>query len=204
MTEPLPCIVTNGGPLIVLPRELLHAWQGVLPPPGTATPPGWTWGDGGIVCDYDRACDPPDEAIAVEDSFQAWTVSVGERRALVLDGECSTTALRWDDGLVVVRDVELSSEAEALAMIAKVAESEWVDTGFELELASGGLSIFDSAYAGAEREEADGGVLETELLAGSYRVYMAYPRQEDGGRTTLVRLLGTRQPGRGLSGVSVR
>lgn len=202
MTDPLACVVTNGGPLIAIPGELLGAWRGVLPPDGAVVPTGWTWGDGGIVCDYDRACDPPTDPASVGDSYGTWTVQVGQREALVLEGECPTTALRWDDGLVIVRDVGLATYGDVLAMIAEVPESGWLQTAFALELEGGSVFIFDSAYGGLESDDADGGVLEATLASGTYRVHVAVPRA--GERTTLVRLVGLPQSERGLRGISVR
>lgn len=201
----LPCVITNGGPLIALSRALVDAWHGALPSPEAPTPPGWEYGDGRVVCDYDRACEPPVDSVVVADSTSTWMVDVGGGRALVLDEECCTAALRWDDGLVIVRDVGAASEQDTLELIAEVPEGGWVTTPFEVDLSSGAVFLFDAAYSGRERDSADGGVLEAELVPGVYRIFVAFPRAGNGGRTTLVRLSGPAQASpRGSAGVSVR
>jgi hypothetical protein len=193
MTDGPSCVITNGGPLIVLPSELVDAWHGTNPSPS------------GDVSDYDRACEPPEDAVCVDDSHSTWLVRVGASAALVLDSECSTTAFAWDDGLVFARDIGLSDEEHLLALIAEVPDHDWAPTPFALALPAGKIYVFDSAYAGCERDEADGGILEADLVPGTYRVRVAFPRNGDGGRTTLVRLVGApqRRP-RGTSGVVIR
>ncbi len=191
MVDELPGVISNGGPLIAIPRDLVDSWQGALP-------------EGAVRdCDYERACDPPDERVTISDSYSTWMVSVGGGSALVLDGECSTTALRWDDGLVVIRDFGPAGQTDVVAMIAAVTPDQWVPTSFTVDLKSGGLFIFDSAYAGQEREQADGGVLEAAVVPGAYRVWVARPLKD---RTTLVRLVGASQRNveRGMTGILVR
>lgn len=194
-------MITGGGPLILLPRETVDLWRGTDPPSDIVDPSGWTWGDGGIVCDYDRACNWPDRAFSIEDSHAAWPIDVGHRPGLVLDGKCSTTAVRWDDGLIVVRDLNLVSEADLLAMLQKLGEADWVDTGYDL-FVERGLTIFDAAYPGTQRESADGGVLEVDLPPAEYRLKLAYP--PDSRRMTMLRLIGPSGGSRGSSGVSIR
>jgi len=202
MSELLPCVVTNGGPLIALPRELVEVWRGILPPLGADVPPGWEWGDASIVCDYDRACVPPSSSFGIEDSYEAWPVSVGEGVALVLDEECSTTALRWEEGLVLVRDPGLASEADLIRDVGAVQEGSWVDTEFDLRVAGGAIVVFDAAFAGVESDLVDGGVMEAELVPGCYRILLAYPVESR--RTTLLRLVGPRQLRTGRAGITVR
>jgi hypothetical protein len=186
VTESITCVVTNGGPLIALPGEVLDVWQGTSPPLGVAVPPGWEWGDGGIVCDYDRACDPPADSVTVDDSYSTWMISVGGGHGLVLDSECSTAALHREDGLVIVRDLGLMKEAEVLGLIDSVPDDRWLRTSFTIDVRSGSLFVFDSAYPGRERELADGGVLEAKLTPGAYAIAIAVPQNR--GRTTFVRL----------------
>ncbi len=193
-------MVTGGGPLILLPRETVDLWRGTEPPLDIVAPSGWTWGDGGIVCDYDRACDWPDRSFSIDDSHATWPVALGHREGLVLDGECSTTAVRWDDGLIVVRDLNLVSEADLLAMLEKLGEADWVDTGYDL-IVERGLTIFDAAYPGKQRASADGGVIEVDLPPAEYRLKLTYP--PDTRRTTMLRLVGPSGGKRGSSGVTI-
>ena len=74
-----------------------------------------------------------------------------------------------------------------------------------LELALGGLSVFDAAYAGFERAGADGGLLEAELRPGRYDVAFANPNIPSGDRVTLIRLLApdTQAGWHGRTGVTI-
>ena len=190
---PLSCVITNGGPLILLPRQLVEAWRGVLPPLGVTVPEGWEWGDGGVVCDYDRAGTPPDDVVRLGDSHGTWTVAVAGSTALVLEGEVGTTAVAWKGGLVVIRDAQVETEDGALAILAAVDDGEWHASSMSLDLTHGGLSMFDAAYAGVERHDADGGLLEAELAPDTYRVLFAARCD----RVTLVRLVRVGQEGGG-------
>jgi hypothetical protein len=191
--DPLGCVITNGGPLIAVPIEHVAAWRGVSPPLGATVPEGWTWESGGVVCDYDRACTWPEEAISSDDGAATWDLPVGAGRALVLDGEVQTSAVPAEDGVVLVRNAGLATRAEVLALVAGVAE--WRPSPFSLDLAQGRLCVFDAAYAGAERADAEGGVLEADLVPGRYRVMIAWPAEPAGACVTLVRLTGPKQPG---------
>jgi hypothetical protein len=186
-------VITNGGPLVVLPRELVSVWRGTLPPLGVAVPEGWEWGSGDIVCDYDRACTPAGDSLCPGDAYDTWSVPVSDGAALVLDGEVGTTAIPWKGGLVVLRDAHVETEAEAAALVLAVDEGAWTPSPWVLDLSHGGLSMFDAAYAGSERESADGGLLEAELAPNTYRVLIAAPRD----RLTLIRLLCVRDGERG-------
>ena len=118
---PLACVVTNGGPLIALPRGAAAAWRGTSPPLDAEVPPGWTWGDGIVCCDYDRACDPPERSFEIDDSFSTWPIAVGDSVALVLDGEIGTTAVQRRFGVVIVRDCGLMSESDVDVMLEGMA-----------------------------------------------------------------------------------
>ena len=92
-------IQSNGGPLLLLPAELLRQWG------GTAT------------ADYERACTVQDE-IAVLD--------VGNGVGLVLGDEPHQTA--WapaDDGGLLVRWVYADDEADVWAAVDTIRESDF-------------------------------------------------------------------------------
>lgn len=187
----IECVVSGGGPIIAIPSELAQHWRGTLPPLGVAVPPGWTWGQGGIICDYDRACDDLHDAIEIGDS-SAWTVPVADGRALVLDGEASTAAVLWDDGVVLARVPPFESDEEALEALANVTPQIWRASPHSLRLREGRLFVFDSAWEGASTSSAigaEGGVLDITLRAGRYCVaYAAQPYPTDRGTYPLIRL----------------
>jgi hypothetical protein len=187
----LEWVVSNGGPILVIPKELASRWRGDQPPPGVAVPLGWTWGDGGVVCDYDRACDDLDDAVRPGDGFSAWSIPVDGGRALVLEGETATTAVPWADWIVLLRDAPIDSEAQARELLAAVPPGDWVPSSHELEVVDGCLFVFDAAYPGApaaDAIEADGGVLHVALAPGRYHVSYAAPAHPSGARVTLARL----------------
>jgi hypothetical protein len=183
-SSPLGWVITNGGPLIGLPAEIVDMWRGTDPPLGAVVPEGSTWGDGVVVCDYDRACDPPADAVTVGDSHSTWLVAVGARLALVLDGEVATTAIAAPGGIVLLRDASVDTVEDAEALLASVGEPAWHASPLSISLDDGRLSIFDAAYPGVDRGHADGGVLEAALLPGTYHLSFASPRD----RMTLIRL----------------
>ncbi|MFO0614241.1 MAG: Imm21 family immunity protein [Polyangiaceae bacterium] len=192
--KPIECVVSGGGPILVIPSDLSPLWRGTSPPVGAAVPPGWTWGTGGVVCDYDRACDD------VEDPFDvgatvAGTLPVGSGRALVLDGELSTAALPWGDGVMIVRTPPFDTEEAARAALATVDPAAFSTSAHVLETSGGRLFVFDSAYEGAAAAAdigADGGVLDVPLAPGRYRVDHAALPHSAGGTFALLRL--SRQP----------
>lgn len=177
---------------MVLPRELAEHWRGTLPPLDVAAPPGWTWGQGGVRCDYDRACDDVDDAVEVGDS-SAWTVPVAEGRALVLDGEAATAAVAWEDGVVLVRLPPYTSEEAAREVLGRIAADRWRASAHRLDLREGRLFVFDAAWEGAPTSaaiRAEGGVLDLEVPAGRYDVsYAAEPYPDGYGTYPLIRLV---------------
>jgi hypothetical protein len=119
MTE-LEWVISNGGPILAIPCELAVHWRGTSPPMGVEVPAGWTWGDGGVVCDYDRACDDMEDSVLVGDSASTWSVPVAGGRALVMDGEMSTAAVAWEDGLVLLRYADVTTVDEGAAIAAEI------------------------------------------------------------------------------------
>jgi len=154
-------------------------------------PPGWTWGQGGVVCDYDRACDNMDDAVTVGDFVRSWTVPVAHGRALVLEGELSTSAVPFEDGIFLLRDAPIQTEAQAREILSAVDPSAWIASPHALDLREGRLFVFDSAWEGAptaDQIEAEGGVLDIQLKPGRYGVSYAAPAHPSGARLTLIRL----------------
>lgn len=165
--------------MLVVPAEHAAGWRGTSPPPAAVVPPGWTWGAaGGPVCDYDRACDPPQPHGTPYGGF-AW-LAVGAGRALILDGELATVFAADADGGVIAR----GGSGEVPAALAAVA---WraLEPAL-LTLTDGRLFMFDAAFPGAADPTAiaaHDGVGVIELGPGAYVVEIATTADE----TDLVR-----------------
>lgn len=162
--------------MIAIPAELAAAWRGTLPPPGVEVPEGWTWGDGGVVCDYDRACDDVQDTVPTEYGAVGW-VPVAEGRALILDMELTTAVLPTSNGLTILRNYEFEPTVEAAEQaVAALGAEDWKPFPQTITLESGRLFLFDSAFEGAENAEdieADDGVAVGELAPGEYRIEVA-------------------------------
>lgn len=191
MTE-LAWASSGGGPLLAIDGALAAAWRGVRPPVGARVPEGWSWGDGGIRCDYDRACDDMDDVVTTGDLVHTWSVPVADGRALVLDGETATTAMPWDGGVLLARNVPVALGADDLAAMARAIPSDaWAVSSHVIPIASGRLFVFDSAATGdADPEAMDAdGVVVVETAPGRYRARFAASGPAESDPTVLI-LLG--------------
>jgi hypothetical protein len=136
-------IQSNGGPLLLLPAELLRHWGGAA------------------TSDYERACAVREEIAELK---------VGNGVGLVLGVEPHQTA--WvprDDGGLLVRWVYAEREAEAWAAVASAREGD-VEPSSVASLvggASGRCILFDSADSGHDLRSA---YLELSLAPGLYSV----------------------------------
>lgn len=164
---------------MVVPAELAAGWRGTSPPRDAPVPPGWTWGmAGGPVCDYDRACDPPQPHGTPYGGF-AW-VAVGDGRALILDAELATVFHADADGGVIARGGSGAIPAAPGAVAWRPLEPA------ALTLTDGRLFMFDAAFPGAADPTAiaaHDGVGVIALGAGAYLVEVATTADE----TDLVR-----------------
>ncbi len=177
-TAPLPWVATLGGPLLIIPATLAAAWRGTDPPldpaRARACAPGWSLPE--APSDYDRAGLDLDD-VHVEEYESCGSLAVGDGRALVLDGETSTTGVGGPDGAVLLRGVAVATVADAHALIAQLdAEAAWRPTALRLDVGAGGLLAFDAAFPGAADPAAiaaDQGVLHLALAPGRYAIRCA-------------------------------
>jgi hypothetical protein len=157
-------VVSAGGPLVVIPRELARSWRGIERRPGDA------------VTDYDRAC-------AVDDYLGV--LEVGPGHGLVLGDEPMQTAfIPSAEGGVLVRWGCAASEDAVLRAVGAVEESSWSPTVHRLPVGTDGAIMFDSAYPGGDvpaalRQGEHPAALAVPLAAGSYRVETADYRPDD-------------------------
>ncbi len=164
----LQTCTSGGGAVIGIPAELAGKWRGTLAPIGAVVPPGWSWGtDGGPVCDYDRACDQIENAVAMPyGGFGSVPLDGG--LALVFEGPLNTSWVPTAEGGVVVRNIDDEERfgpgaiAHALELVAAVAPERWKPWPATIALRDGRICFWDSAMEGA----ADPSKIPAELAIG--------------------------------------
>jgi hypothetical protein len=158
--ETLRWITGCGGPLILLPEQLVESWSGLDPPVGgRVVESEGRWDPSGPATDYDRACDV-DEAIA--------NIDVGEGRGVVIGGEPAATAfLPTPTGGLLVRWVRAESEQEILHHLEGRSFETESDAVAMIEAHPGPLALFDAACPGGEIEDDK---LVVDLHPGQYIV----------------------------------
>ncbi|MGW3328891.1 Imm21 family immunity protein [Streptomyces virginiae] len=157
-------VESGGGPLVVVPAEVLTRWEGA--------------DSEGPESDYDRAC-----AVVGRTGL----LTVGPSHALVLGDEPSSTTFLPEHG-VFVRWVCAESEAELLGGVEAALKDEdvaWED-GQVWEV-PGPVVLFDSAWPGSEVEPDNH--TRVELAAGRYEVRAASAQPTSETAFQLVRLL---------------
>lgn len=142
--ERLTWISGSGGPLILLPEELLSHWSGIDAPEGRVVESEGRWDPAGPATDYDRACDV-DTPIA--------GIDVGAGSGIILGGEpAATTFLPRPNGGLLLRWVRADSEADVLRRIrGRSFEADGDDVAM-IEVRPGPLLLFDAACPGYEVE----------------------------------------------------
>lgn len=141
----LKYVETEGGPFVLLPKELVKRWRGV--------------GDEDEETDYDRA----NEFLS-----SLGVLDVGDGQALVL-GEAEVTAfMAAPDGGVFVQRVYGDDDAAVVAAVEKAcASGRWKTRPHTLAVTgSGKLLLFDAAYAYADVDKDE--VLRIALAPGTY------------------------------------
>ena len=141
-------IESTGGPLILLEKRLVPYWRGYSP----------TFNTG--ATDYERAC-------RVSDFLG--TIDVGSGKGIVLGEQpYSTTWWRSNDMTsgMLVRWVSAESEEAVIEALRALSNVAWERTAVELKLATGDLTLFDSAFPGNEIDVC----LSIEIPAGVYSV----------------------------------
>jgi hypothetical protein len=140
----------DGGPHLLLPREVASMWSGTSAPPGRIVNARFRWSadPSSPASDYDAACDV---------SELVGLVPVGEGLGLVLGDEVPMStwveADPFTGGLLVVPmawpDPGMPHE-RLLAAVRSVNPSSYVDTGLRLPAPSGNLVLCAAADAGPQ------------------------------------------------------
>jgi hypothetical protein len=145
-------IQSNGGPLLLVPGEIVLSWEGIAPPAdGRHIEAQFRWhGQDSPATDYDRACDVKE---------YVGLLSIGTGHGLVLGDEphstawqASATSGESDDDTcgVLIRWVYANSEAEVMEALKHVPETAWRADGLLLSVCRELLYLLDAAYAGRE------------------------------------------------------
>lgn len=173
-------IESGGGPLLLVPRDLIGFWEGARDvAPFREVAADSRWKDGGRATDYDRACDVGD---------LLGIIDVGPGYAVVLGDEPLPTT--WmpaeDGGGMLVRWVAADDDESALALALQgMAEAEW-ESGPVFHVSEESLVLFDSAIAGDEQPRDE---LEVTVRPGRYQFHTARVQRDDGEAEVLLHRL---------------
>ena len=185
MSDKLKLVNSGGGPLIVVSVEIAHHWRG---DGGLGLPNGdlsMVWETVRKQTDYGRACGIADYLGVLE---------VGPGECLVLGDEpMLTTILPTNGGVLIVRWMYAESEEEVLRSVRFVPEDAWEATPHQVNVGSGALILFDSAYPGDDLPTtcADGANVPWMKVAvpmGIYEVHTADYQPNDSTRLILHRM----------------
>jgi hypothetical protein len=139
---------TDGGPLVLLPREVADAWGGTSPDGSGTTEPSSA---------YDRAC-------AASDAGQGNVVVAGTC-ALVLRAEAVEVASLADGRWVLVALGTALQVEEALSV-----PQAWESTGLALEFGESGALLLDAAQSVESARTVEGASVELAMAPGRYDV----------------------------------
>jgi hypothetical protein len=159
--SPREWIQSNGGPLLLLPQDLLETWEGADPPSGgRRVEAEFRFDPTGPATDYDRACDIGEFVGAIE---------IGEGFGLVLGDEPLATtwiSLGPTAGVLARWRFGPSHEAVERSLISVADLAGWQES-LVFHLTSRPSVLLDAAEPGSERM---GRRLVIDLTPGQYVV----------------------------------
>ncbi len=164
-------INSTGGPLLLLPAQVLQQWNGWKPILGSET------------TDYDRACE-----VALADYVDV--LSVGGKDGLVLGDEpMQTTWLPLEEGAggLFVRWMYADDESLAIQHLKSIPDEIFELTSLQFHVRQQKLLLFDSAAPGSEVQAEE--TLEIDLIPGTYSIETATFKPDNSTAFILHRLL---------------
>lgn len=164
--EHLRFVGTEGGPLLVLPYELLQSWHGVYDESGAYV-------FGTAPCDYERACEWRGEWVR--------SIRVGDALGLVMHSDGAGAWLPNDAGGIFVRWAAADLAAALVQAALNVTNTSWRGPTQRVTVGpSGKLALFDAARRGEELLTMTGDALMEQdvrwalmisLVPGTYAVH---------------------------------
>jgi hypothetical protein len=161
MTELISKWVTcDGGPLLLVAKEHLCAWEGVANPSANRkVETRFRWNPEGPATDYDRACDVDD---------YLGLIDVGYGKGLVLGQEpFMTTWLPQNDGGVLVRWVFAEDEEKVLTTASSIPNESYQDSGLSFVVGDSSLVLLAACESSKDQIYPR---LEFEVTRGQYRI----------------------------------
>ena len=175
MSGLLPQWVTcDGGPLLLLAKENLPAWEGsARPSQGRKMEAEFRWRSDGPATDYDRACD-------VEDYIAL--IDVGAGKGMVLGGEeLDATWVPLFDGGLLVRWVYGESDEESLTAIDRIPKDFFEDSDLSFSVGESPLVLFAACESGSDQIYPR---IEFQIAPGCYQILTS--RYEEIDRISLI------------------
>jgi hypothetical protein len=165
-------VESAGGPLLVVPEDLVAFWEGIRQPPSfRVVEAEFRWTEGGTATDYDRACDIQD---------YVGVIPVGPGQAIVLaDEPLPTTWISGPDNPAgyIVRWVHAPDDESVLRALQELPIGAPWFPGPEFRHDGGRLVVFDSAAPGDDQAVSR---LVLELPGGDYELEtLRYQPDED-------------------------
>lgn len=156
-------VTSNGGPLILLPENLLSYWEGTDPPNGGRTiEANFRWDPTGPATDYDRACDIADYIGLIE---------VGPGHALIL-GDMPMPTNWWPlpttEGGILVRWMFADNDHNVIQAVQNLSIGSFQPAELTFSVTCPTLVLFDSAFPGVDKD--CGATLTITLKEGVYGI----------------------------------
>lgn len=136
LAKKLRFVGTEGGPLLILPQELLSSWNGVFDADGKyifETEP----------CDYSRACEWKGKWVN--------SIRVGEGTGLVLQSISAAAWLADEHGGIILRWSAADSAAPLVHSALTVSQRTWKSTRLRIKVGSSqSLILLDATRKGSD------------------------------------------------------
>ena len=150
-----PWVETRGGPALVIERDLLSTWLGVLGASAPAYGIRFRFGEPDApATDYDRAAEINFREIAL--------LEVGAGRALLVGGDPGPIQVRpQGEGLLLVRVSASNGDPFVEEAIQKMTQLPWEKTGVVFRVSTEQCVLFDATLAGDDALSRGGVTIST-------------------------------------------
>jgi hypothetical protein len=161
-------VTSAGGPLMLLPENLLPYWEGINPPSdGRKIEANFRWDPTGPATDYDRACE------TCEMTGYINLLEVGSDHALVL-GDMPMPTAWWPipsiEGGLLVRWLFADNDNSVMQALKSLSIDAFQPAELAFNVTFPALTLFDSAWGGVEIHLYPSETLTITLKEGLYGV----------------------------------